>query len=271
MVSTFYPYIIILQGIVNAIRELGGRFLVLDEHTGIYSDIGNKKAMEKTSQALREGKAQVLKDMIRQEEKVSGCKSSLRLRSILREREEMPSEVYLGHSIEVLKSLYYAEKSISMIQEMAQIPAPNSVATQLEMQTAASMSLAHMAPVLDQFGMGMVPVQQQHQPQKQALETRTHPSNTPPPAPKMPPRPSLRSTSPDLRESDTLSLSTWSLSSSLSLSDTSPSPMERHSAGTCSDRELFRIEEGMEMELNEPEPDLMRIQVTNIDDLNLMR
>ena len=44
--------------------------------------------------------------------------------------------------------------------------------------------------------------------------------------------------------------------------------MERHSAGTCSDRELFRIEEGMEMELNEPEPDLMRIQVT---DLNLMR
>ncbi|EJK56633.1 hypothetical protein THAOC_23441, partial [Thalassiosira oceanica] len=45
----------ISRGIVRAIRELGGRFLELDERTSVYSDIGDKKAIEKTSQALREG------------------------------------------------------------------------------------------------------------------------------------------------------------------------------------------------------------------------
>ncbi len=37
----------ILQGIVNAVRELGGRFLELDERTQVYYDIGDKKATEK--------------------------------------------------------------------------------------------------------------------------------------------------------------------------------------------------------------------------------
>ena len=59
------------QGIVAAIRQLGGRFLELDERTGIYTDIGDKKAVEKTSQALREGQTKIRKQMYKEEEEMA--------------------------------------------------------------------------------------------------------------------------------------------------------------------------------------------------------
>lgn len=45
------------KSIVSAIRSQDppGRFLALNKKTGLYHDIGNKKAIEKVSQALREG------------------------------------------------------------------------------------------------------------------------------------------------------------------------------------------------------------------------
>lgn len=45
------------KGIVRSIRsqEPPGRFLVFEKETGYWNDIGDKKAIEKTSQALREG------------------------------------------------------------------------------------------------------------------------------------------------------------------------------------------------------------------------
>lgn len=53
----------IAQGIVAAIRaqKPPGRFLALDPKTSLYYDIGDKKATEKTSQALREGQPKTLK------------------------------------------------------------------------------------------------------------------------------------------------------------------------------------------------------------------
>jgi len=47
----------ISQNIVNIIRTQNpaGRFLVRDSITGTWSDIGDKRAIEKTSQAPREG------------------------------------------------------------------------------------------------------------------------------------------------------------------------------------------------------------------------
>lgn len=110
---------------------LGGRFLVLDKRTGIYKDIGDKKATEKTSQALREGQAQVLKDIISQAEKEGES---------IREGEKMPSEEYFRYSFEMLKSLYHVENNLTAEMEMAQRPAPNSAVTQLqlEIQTAVS-------------------------------------------------------------------------------------------------------------------------------------
>ena len=47
------------QGIVVAVRLLGGRFLELDRGTGAYEDIWDKKAIEKTSAALREGQQEI--------------------------------------------------------------------------------------------------------------------------------------------------------------------------------------------------------------------
>jgi hypothetical protein len=53
------------RGIVQAIRNLepSGRFLQRDEATGLWYDIGDQKAREKTSQALREGAPEIRKSM----------------------------------------------------------------------------------------------------------------------------------------------------------------------------------------------------------------
>ncbi|KAL7551308.1 hypothetical protein ACHAWF_014490, partial [Thalassiosira exigua] len=52
------------KGIVAAVRELGGRFLQLDERTRTYRDIGDKKAVDKTSQALREGLSKIRREVL---------------------------------------------------------------------------------------------------------------------------------------------------------------------------------------------------------------
>ena len=49
----------ISRAIVRAVRELGGRFLEVEERSGVYHDIGDKRAVEKTSQALREKQTQI--------------------------------------------------------------------------------------------------------------------------------------------------------------------------------------------------------------------
>lgn len=53
------------KGIVQAIRSLDppGRFLQRDELTGLWYDIGDQKAREKTSQALREGAPEIRKTL----------------------------------------------------------------------------------------------------------------------------------------------------------------------------------------------------------------
>lgn len=55
----------ISRSIVAAIRaqDPPGRFLELDPSTGLWNDIGDKKATEKTSQALREGQPKLRKDL----------------------------------------------------------------------------------------------------------------------------------------------------------------------------------------------------------------
>ncbi|OEU10324.1 hypothetical protein FRACYDRAFT_194102, partial [Fragilariopsis cylindrus CCMP1102] len=53
----------ISRSIVAAIREQRGRFLEQDATTGVWTDIGDKKAVGKTSQALREGQPKLRKKM----------------------------------------------------------------------------------------------------------------------------------------------------------------------------------------------------------------
>lgn len=55
----------ISRSIVEAVRQLDppGRFLEQDPSTGLWADIGHKKAVEKTSQALRDGAASLRKQL----------------------------------------------------------------------------------------------------------------------------------------------------------------------------------------------------------------
>lgn len=61
--STKRQKMTISRSIVEAVRNLSpqGRFLEKDVNTGLWSDIGDKKAVEKTSQALRDGAASLRK------------------------------------------------------------------------------------------------------------------------------------------------------------------------------------------------------------------
>jgi hypothetical protein len=54
----------ISRSIVAAIREQKGRFLERDTKKGTWYDIGDKKAMEKTSQALREGQPKLRQKIV---------------------------------------------------------------------------------------------------------------------------------------------------------------------------------------------------------------
>ena len=105
-------------------RALGGRFLELDERSGIYHDIGNKKAMEKTSQALREGQTEIRKGILRGEGKAAGlpdgapenCSSS-NFDSYQNNNvpppnvvHEMSPQGYFDFSCKVLQSFYVTEE-----------------------------------------------------------------------------------------------------------------------------------------------------------------
>ncbi len=65
MSSTKRQKMAISRSIVEAVRALDppGRFLEKDRATGLWTEIGHKKAIEKTSQALRDGAASLRKQL----------------------------------------------------------------------------------------------------------------------------------------------------------------------------------------------------------------
>lgn len=65
MSSTKRQKMAISRSIVEAVRSLHppGRFLDKDPQTGLWFDVGHKKAVEKTSQALRDGAATLRKQL----------------------------------------------------------------------------------------------------------------------------------------------------------------------------------------------------------------
>lgn len=116
----------ISKGIVAAVRELGGRFLELEERSGIYRDIGDKKATEKTSQALREGQTKIRKQMYKDEETSGNPTQDTTLLDWTRKGDKsaegyhgytMPSlqeksaDGYFGYSVQVLDLLYAQEEN----------------------------------------------------------------------------------------------------------------------------------------------------------------
>ena len=92
----------ISKSIVMAFRQTGGRFLELDERTGIYYDIGDKKACAKTSQALREGLKKI-RQMIQRD-----YNGSIPMKSI-------SLQAYFEYSVGRLESMYRDEEVPSIV------------------------------------------------------------------------------------------------------------------------------------------------------------
>jgi hypothetical protein len=82
------------KGIVHAVNNYQGRFLELNQKTGLYIDIGEEKAIKKTSQALRDGQNKI--------KRLFGVKS---------EEDSTPRtpDDYLAYSVKVLSALYAAD------------------------------------------------------------------------------------------------------------------------------------------------------------------
>ena len=107
-----------------AVRKVGGRFLELDERSGIYVDIGDKKATEKTSQALREGQTKIRKKLYEDENEGSDVhredvqhtttnNNAPSCQTLNKFKREISSDAYLGYSAQVLESLYIADENAS--------------------------------------------------------------------------------------------------------------------------------------------------------------
>ena len=88
-----------LQGIVAAVRNKGGRFLAYDAHNQIfYADIGDKKATEKTSQALRDVKRKIAPVGI--------------LTPQVNKAKQLSKDLYSSYSEQVLQSLHDQDDAI---------------------------------------------------------------------------------------------------------------------------------------------------------------
>ena len=95
---------------------MGGRFLELDERSGIFEDIGDKKATEKTSQALREGQTKIRKKLYMDESEAAGGPPTAPAGSNYAPSSDdfqrvKSSDGYFGFSVQVLESLYKAEEN----------------------------------------------------------------------------------------------------------------------------------------------------------------
>lgn len=92
----------ISKSIVMAVRQTRGRFLELDERTGIYYDIGDKKACAKTSQALREGLKKI-RQIVQRDDNGSIPMKSISL------------QAYFEYSVGQLESMYRDDAAMPSI------------------------------------------------------------------------------------------------------------------------------------------------------------
>ncbi len=145
-------------------REVGGRFLDMDERNGLYFDIGDKKATEKTSQALREGQTQIRKNIHRDETAglqsydmslISNLASTASGTPIQREISELG---YFGYSVQVLKAFYSADENAVQLSTPNVVPVAHATAA-VAAPAVHSNNSAAMAMALDQFP-GAVPAPQ---------------------------------------------------------------------------------------------------------------
>ncbi len=107
LLTTFFIYDVYStrhhsQGIAAAVRNKGGRFLAYDAHNQIFcADIGDKKATEKTSQALRDVKRKIVPVGI--------------LTPQVNKAKQLSKDLYSSYSEQVLQSLHHQDGCHSQI------------------------------------------------------------------------------------------------------------------------------------------------------------
>ena len=95
----------------------------LNERLGIFKDIGDKKAVEKTSQALREGQPEICQQQYKDEkQRFIDAKSGREKLSVT--NMNITAEGYFGYSVQVLEALYYEDEND--LPTSAQLPTAQS-------------------------------------------------------------------------------------------------------------------------------------------------
>lgn len=99
--SSKFDKLKISKAIVAAVREFGGNFVQADEERGgLYFDIGDKRAWDKTSQALREGQAEV-RAKLAADEDPNGMDKVAEYKQVISERS------FFAYACRMLESLYH--------------------------------------------------------------------------------------------------------------------------------------------------------------------
>lgn len=96
--SSKFDKLKISKAIVAAIRKFGGRFLQAGDNGNL--DIGDKRAWDKTSQALREGQTEIRAKLAAEEENPSSAQK------IAEYKEVINGQTFLAYAYKVLESLY---------------------------------------------------------------------------------------------------------------------------------------------------------------------
>mmetsp|Transcript_56136 Transcript_56136/g.119359 ORF Transcript_56136/g.119359 Transcript_56136/m.119359 type:complete len:712 (+) Transcript_56136:326-2461(+) len=98
--SSKFDKLKISKAIVAAVREFGGNFMQADDKRGgLYYDIGDKRAWDKTSQALREGQADIRARLA--EEDPSGMSKVAEYKQVISE------QTFFAYACKMLESLYH--------------------------------------------------------------------------------------------------------------------------------------------------------------------
>jgi len=118
----------ISRSIVAAIREQKGRFLERVGNDGNWFDIGDKKAIEKTSQALREGQPKLRQKMV----EMGGPSSAMTL------DHQFPNGIYNPTGLVHPQAQAQAAAMMNMSQNNAMPPMPPPAARQISQQDVMS-------------------------------------------------------------------------------------------------------------------------------------
>ena len=108
----------ISRSIVTAIREQDGRFLERNVKKGTWYDIGDKKAIEKTSQALREGQPKLRQKIVELGGGAAGAAALLENQFPDGSKYQLPPQISLAQQQREIEQQTMAEMQQRMMSEM---------------------------------------------------------------------------------------------------------------------------------------------------------